>query len=87
MVLHRKLSNAGYAFTDREGALVMLMGLPDTYEPLILNLEQDEQTLTNKAVKTRLLIEEKRKLCSAEDRLSDEESQIRALTTKAQLRT
>uniref|UniRef100_A0A2R5L942 Putative retrotransposon protein ty1-copia subclass n=1 Tax=Ornithodoros turicata TaxID=34597 RepID=A0A2R5L942_9ACAR len=31
MDLHRKLSNAGYAFTDREVALVMLMGLRGTY--------------------------------------------------------
>ncbi|KAH7958447.1 hypothetical protein HPB49_001828 [Dermacentor silvarum] len=88
MVLHRKLSNAGYAFTDREVALVMLMGLPDTYGPLILNLEQDEQILTTKAVKTRLLIKEKRRLRRDEDRLSDEESPTRAaLITKARLTT
>ncbi|KAH7970409.1 hypothetical protein HPB49_006712 [Dermacentor silvarum] len=87
VLMHRKLSNAGYAFTDREVALVMLMGFPDTYEPLILNLAQDEQTLTTKAVRTRLLIEEKRKLRGDEDRLSDEESQTMALITKARLRT
>lgn len=28
MDLHRKLSNGGYAFTDREVALIMLIGLP-----------------------------------------------------------
>ena len=28
MDLHRKLSNGGYAFTDREVALVMLLGMP-----------------------------------------------------------
>ncbi|KAK8772105.1 hypothetical protein V5799_024650, partial [Amblyomma americanum] len=63
------------------------MGLPDTYEQLLLNLEQDEQTLTTNAVKTRLLIEEKRKLRRDEDRLIDEESQTTALITKARLRT
>lgn len=83
MDLHRKLSSAGYAFTDREVALVMLMGLPETYEQLILNLEQDEETLTTRTVKTRLLIEEKRKLRRSEECTSDEESRTMALISKA----
>lgn len=82
MGLHRKLSSAGYAFTDREVALVMLMGLPTTYEPLILNLEQDEDQLTTKTVKTRLLIEEKRKLRRDEERVNDDENQTKALISK-----
>ncbi|KAH7948435.1 hypothetical protein HPB52_022699 [Rhipicephalus sanguineus] len=81
--LHGKLSSAGYAFTDREVALVMLIGLPETYEQLILNLEQDEETLTTRTVKTRLLIEEKRRLQSSEECTSDEESRTMALISKA----
>ncbi|KAL1484404.1 hypothetical protein MTO96_032610 [Rhipicephalus appendiculatus] len=83
MDLHRKLSNAGYAFIDREVALVMLMGLPETYEQLILKLEQDEETLTTRTVKTRLVIEEKRKLRRSKECSSDEERRTRALISKA----
>lgn len=36
MDLHRKLSSAGHGFSDREAALVMLMGLPEAYQPRIL---------------------------------------------------
>ncbi|KAL1433344.1 hypothetical protein MTO96_012639 [Rhipicephalus appendiculatus] len=82
MDLHRKLSNAGYAFIDREVALVMLMGLPETYEQLILKLEQDEETLTTRTVKTRLLIE-KRKLRRSIECTSDEERRTTALISKA----
>ncbi|GLV31416.1 hypothetical protein CBL_20035 [Carabus blaptoides fortunei] len=71
--LHRKLSSSGYGFTVKELALVMLMGLPEAYEPLILNLEQDENSLSTKKVKARLLIEEKRKVRREEERLSDNE--------------
>ncbi|KFM59483.1 Retrovirus-related Pol polyprotein from transposon TNT 1-94, partial [Stegodyphus mimosarum] len=60
MDLHRKLANGGYAFTDREVALVMLLGLPRSYESLILSLEKDEANLTTTIVKPRLLVEEKR---------------------------
>lgn len=60
MEIHRKLSNGGYAFTDREVALVMLIGLPKSYENLILNLEKDEASLTTAVVKSKLMIEEKR---------------------------
>ncbi|GBN44510.1 hypothetical protein AVEN_156353-1 [Araneus ventricosus] len=59
MEIHRKLSNGGYAFTDREVALVMLIGLPKSYESLILNLEKEANLVTT-IVKSRLLIEEKR---------------------------
>lgn len=82
MELHRKLSSAGHAFTDREVALVMLMGLPAAYEPLILNLEQDEEQLSTKVVKTRLLIEEKRKLRRNEESVDNDENQTRALVSK-----
>ncbi|GLV34533.1 hypothetical protein CBL_07176 [Carabus blaptoides fortunei] len=71
MELHRKLSSGGYGFTVRELALVMLMGLPDTYEPLILNLKQDEKTLTTRKVKARLLVEEKRQSRREEEKGSD----------------
>lgn len=83
MELHRKLSSAGHAFTDREVALVMLMGLPASYEPLILNLEQDEEQLSTKVVKTRLLIEEKRKLRRNEESVDNDDSQTRALVSKS----
>ncbi|KAH9377835.1 hypothetical protein HPB48_006508 [Haemaphysalis longicornis] len=53
MELHRNLSSAEHAFTDREVSLVMLMGLPAAYEPLIPNLEQDEEQLSTKVVMTR----------------------------------
>ena len=56
MDLHRKLANGGYAFTDIEVALVMMLGLPRSYESLILNLEKDEANLTTTLVKSRLLI-------------------------------
>lgn len=81
MNLHRKLSTAGYAFTDREVALVMLMGLPEAYELLILNLEQDEGTLTTKKVKAKLLVEEKRQVKRQEDKLNESEVN-KALMTK-----
>lgn len=60
MDLHRKVSACGYGFTDREVSLIMLMGLPKEYEGLILNLERDENELTSKIVKSRLLVEEKK---------------------------
>ncbi|KFM61940.1 hypothetical protein X975_24664, partial [Stegodyphus mimosarum] len=60
MDLHRKLANGGYAFPDREVALVILLGLPRSYESLILRLEKDETNLTTTIVKPRLLVEEKR---------------------------
>ncbi|KAG0437151.1 hypothetical protein HPB47_017572 [Ixodes persulcatus] len=81
MNLHRTLSTAGYAFTDREVALVMLMGLSEAYEPLILNLEQDEGTLMTKKVKAWLLVEEKRQAKREEDKLNDSEEN-KALMTK-----
>ncbi|GLV46507.1 hypothetical protein CBL_20832 [Carabus blaptoides fortunei] len=71
--LHRKLTSSGYRFTDKELALVMLMGLPKGYEPLILNLEQDQNSQSTKKLKVRLLIEEKRKVRREEERLSDNE--------------
>ncbi|KAL1467807.1 hypothetical protein MTO96_025945 [Rhipicephalus appendiculatus] len=61
----------------------MLMRLPETYEQLILKLEQDEETLTTRTVKTILLIEEKRKLRRSEECTSDEESRTSALISKA----
>ncbi|KFM59138.1 Retrovirus-related Pol polyprotein from transposon TNT 1-94, partial [Stegodyphus mimosarum] len=60
MDLRGKLANGGYAFTDRKVALVMLLGLPRSYESLILSLEKDEANLTTTIVKPRLLVEEKR---------------------------
>ena len=60
MEIHRKLSNGGYAFIEREVALVMLIGLPKSYESLIFNLEKDKANLTTTSVNSRLLIEEKR---------------------------
>lgn len=43
MDLHRKLSNGGYGFTDKEVALVMLLGLPEPYEPPFLNWSRTKQ--------------------------------------------
>lgn len=80
--LHRKLSNGGYGFTDKELALVMLLGLPETYEPLILKLEQDEATLTTKEVKARLLVEEKRKQRREEEQMTETVCEPKALVTK-----
>ncbi|GBM65511.1 hypothetical protein AVEN_214859-1 [Araneus ventricosus] len=45
MIIHWKLSSGGYAFTDREVALIMLIGLPKSYEDLIVNLEKDETNI------------------------------------------
>ncbi|KAH9379334.1 hypothetical protein HPB48_015137 [Haemaphysalis longicornis] len=92
MELHRKLSSAGHAFTDREVTLVMLMGLPAAYEPLILNLEQDEEQLCTKVVKTRLLIEEKKRRWQPDGRSSflsapREAAAFCALRTVAMLHT
>lgn len=47
-----RLSNEDCGFTNKV-SLVMLMGLPETYEPLISKLEQDEATLTAKEVSRR----------------------------------
>lgn len=77
--IHRKLSNGGYAFTDREVALVMLIGLPKSYESLILNLEKDEASLTTTIVKSKLLIEEKR---ISRNLNTTEDHEERALHTK-----
>lgn len=81
MDLHRKLSNGGYAFTDREVALVMLLGLPKAYESLILNFEKDEANLTTTFVKSRLLVEEKR--IARNESLSKECHEEQALHTKS----
>ncbi|UYV70601.1 hypothetical protein LAZ67_7003642 [Cordylochernes scorpioides] len=62
MNIHRKLEKGGHGFKDTELALIMLMGLPKTYEPMILNLEQNEEKLSTKIVKGKLLLEEKRQL-------------------------
>ncbi|UYV63799.1 hypothetical protein LAZ67_2005665 [Cordylochernes scorpioides] len=62
MNIHRKLEKGGHGFKDTELALIMLMGLPKTYEPMILNLEQNEEKLSMKIVKAKLLLEEKRQL-------------------------
>lgn len=59
MDLGRKLVNNGCAFTNIV-APVMLLGLPETYEPLILSLEKDEANLTTTIVTPKLLIEESR---------------------------
>ena len=75
--IHRKLTAGGYAFEDREVALVMLMGLPKSYEQLILSLEKEEQQLTTTIVKAKLIVEEKRILRNAEG-----ETQECALTSK-----
>lgn len=80
MEIHRKLSNGGYAFTDREVALVMLIGLPKSYEALIINLEKDEENLGTAIVKSKLLVEEKR--ISRNDRYETETPEERALHTK-----
>lgn len=79
MDIHRKLSTSGYSFTDREVALVMLIGLPKAYEPLILNLEKDEENMTTTLVKSSLIIEEKR--IHRKD-TSQEFSEEKALHTK-----
>ncbi|UYV83970.1 hypothetical protein LAZ67_X000731 [Cordylochernes scorpioides] len=62
MNIHRKLDKGGHGFKDTELALIMLMGLPKTYEPMILNLEQNKEKLSTKIVKAKLLLEEKRQL-------------------------
>lgn len=86
MELHRKVSSCGHGFTDREVALVMLMGLPKEYEGLILNLERDEDTLSTKIVKSRLIVEEKKLLRhSAEN--EQEAVGERALKTKDSRKT
>lgn len=79
MDIHRKLSSSGYSFTDREVALVMLIGLPKAYEPLILNLEKDEENLTTTLVKSKLIIEEKRILRKD---IPEEHTEEKALHTR-----
>lgn len=81
MDIHRKLSSGGYAFTDREVALIMLIGLPKSYESLIINLEKDEENLTTAVVKSKLLIEEKR--ISRNEYADVEKHEERALHTKS----
>lgn len=85
--LHNKLSNGGYGFTDEEAALVMPLGQPEKYEPLVLKLEQDEATLTTKELKARL--EEKRKLRRNEEqtRTARKEEQARNEPVRRPART
>ena len=78
---HHKLKKGGYGFDDRELALIILMGLPKSYEPLILNLEQNENEITTKEVKKKLLLEEKRQKAREENDTASEESDTRALKT------
>ncbi|UYV74187.1 hypothetical protein LAZ67_11002345 [Cordylochernes scorpioides] len=60
MECHRKLAKCHHGFGDGELALIMLLGLPMSYEPLILSLEQQEEKLSTSVVKSGLLLEEKR---------------------------
>ncbi|UYV63101.1 hypothetical protein LAZ67_2003141 [Cordylochernes scorpioides] len=60
MECHRKLAKCHHGFGDGELALIMLLGLPKSYEPLILSLEQQEEKLSTSMVKSKLLLEEKR---------------------------
>ncbi|UYV65858.1 hypothetical protein LAZ67_3005722 [Cordylochernes scorpioides] len=60
MECHRKLAKYHHGFEDGELALIMLLGLPKSYEPLILSLEQQEEKLSTSVVKSKLLLEEKR---------------------------
>jgi Reverse transcriptase (RNA-dependent DNA polymerase)/gag-polypeptide of LTR copia-type/Integrase core domain/GAG-pre-integrase domain len=85
MDLHRRLTSGGYGFNDREVAMVMLMGLPSSYEPLILNLEQDENDLSTMKVKTRLLVEEKRILRREEDKKSIQQGETKAFYTNSKM--
>lgn len=69
-------------------ALVMLMGLPAEYEPLILSLEHDEDSITVSQVKARLLVEEKRQARRVADRATDqEEEEAKALISKSRITT
>ncbi|UYV76832.1 hypothetical protein LAZ67_14002132 [Cordylochernes scorpioides] len=60
MECHRKLAKCHHGFGDGELALIMLLGLPKSYEPLILSLEQQEEKLSTSVVKSKLPLEEKR---------------------------
>ncbi|UYV69112.1 hypothetical protein LAZ67_6002474, partial [Cordylochernes scorpioides] len=60
MECHRKLAKCHHGFGDGELALIMLLGLPKSYKPLILSLEQQEEKLSTSMVKSKLLLEEKR---------------------------
>ncbi|UYV72786.1 hypothetical protein LAZ67_10000706 [Cordylochernes scorpioides] len=60
MECHRKLAKCHHGFGNGELALIMLLGLPKSYEPLILSLEQQEEKLSTSVVKSKLLLEEKR---------------------------
>ncbi|GBL79313.1 hypothetical protein AVEN_92519-1 [Araneus ventricosus] len=79
MDIHRKLSSGNYAFTGRKVALIMLIGLPKSYEALIINLEKDETNISTAMVKSRLLVEEKRMSRNESEDVTHEE---RALHTK-----
>lgn len=77
--LHRKVTAGGHGFADREFALIILMGLPQQYDSLILNLERDEMNLTTAMVKSRLAVEEKR--------LERSEAETSSATTLKALKT
>lgn len=84
MDLHRKLTDLKYNLEDREVALVMLMGLPETYETLIFSLEQEEESIITAKVKARLLVEEKRQARHIADRVTDkEEEEAKELLTSS----
>ena len=79
---YRKVSKGGITFTDKQIAMIFLMGLPlSKYEGLIRSMEQ-EGNLTTRAVKARLLVEEKR-VQRENDRKEREEGPTALTSTKS----
>ena len=65
--LGRKVSKAGINLEDNVIAIIILMGLPqEQYEGFVRSLEREEDNLSVKVVKTKLLLEEKRMKRDAE---------------------
>lgn len=54
------LADLGCAVDDEEIAVIMLCGLPDEYNPLVMTIESSQTKLTSEFVKSRLLQEDYR---------------------------
>ncbi|KAI5637067.1 gag-polypeptide of LTR copia-type domain-containing protein [Phthorimaea operculella] len=59
--LSQQLTDIGSPLDDDFVAVIMLSGLPDSYDPLIMALESTNTTLTSEKVKSRLLQEQSRR--------------------------
>lgn len=61
MTLSQKLTDMDAAIDDEFVGVILLSGLPSSFDPLVMTLESSEQKLTSEIVKTKLLMEDHRR--------------------------